>query len=125
MFTVQLLRVRTFLVMGILLLAGCSQSARDLSLDQEQAREALQTFLKTWQEGGTSKSLEPGLIGVDEDWNAGKKLVSFEVLPDETNDGTNLHIPVKLMLSDASGEESQSEPTYCVGTSPRVTVFRD
>lgn len=113
------------LVIPMMSFSGCGYSAQDLSLDQDGARTACQTFLMSWQDGATSKSLEPGLIGTDEAWSAGKKLVSFELLPDETNDGTNLHIPVRLKLADTAGKESQADVTYCVGTSPVVTVFRD
>ncbi len=104
---------------------GCGYSAQNLSLDQDQARQACETFLKAWQKGGTSKALEPEIVGTDEAWKAGMKLVSFEVLPDEFNDGTNLHMKVKLTLADDSGKTSETNVTYVVGTSPRVTVFRD
>ena len=117
--------ITSCLLLPMIGFSGCGYSAQDLSLDQDEARNACQTFLKSWQDGSTSKSLEPDIVGTDEDWSAGQKLVSFEVLPDETNDGTNLHIPVRLKMADAAGKESQAEVTYCVGTSPVVTVFRD
>ena len=117
--------ITTCLLMPVIGFSGCGYSAQDLALNHDEARNACQTFLTSWQNGATSKSLEPGLIGTDEDWSSGQKLVSFEVLPEQTNDGTNLHIPVRLKLADASGKESAAEVIYCVGTSPVVTVFRD
>jgi hypothetical protein len=50
--------------------------------------------------------------------------VAFELLPNEENDGTNLHIPVELTLKDDKGKESKPKVLYIVGTSPVVTVFR-
>ena len=114
-------------VLAVFLLSslGCDRSARSLSLDQSLAREACSRFLTAWQEGGQASQLKPDIIGRDYAWDAGQKLVAFEFLPGEFNDGTNLHIPVRLTFKDAQGKESRSEATYVVGTSPVVTVIRD
>jgi hypothetical protein len=103
---------------------GCDRSSRGLSLDQNQAREACAAFLTAWKEGKQPGDLRPKITGRDYSWDSGQKLVAFELLPDETNDGTNLHIPVRLTLQDPEGKESTSNATYTVGTSPVVTVFR-
>ena len=105
--------------------AGCEHSARNLSLDETAARDACTTFLKAWQEGKTPTDLRPAITGADHEWTSGKKLVAFQFLPDEFNDGTNLHIPVRLTLKSENGKESNSNALYTVGTSPVVTVFRD
>ena len=107
------------------LVSGCGYSAQQLSLDEDKARESLNTALKAWQEGKKPADLKPGIIVGDEDWNAGLALTSFKVLPDETNDGTNLHIPVELALKAPAGVEQKSNVLYIVGTSPMVTIFRD
>lgn len=104
---------------------GCDQGARSLSLDVEQARIACTTFLTAWQNDKQADSLKPDIIGRDYAWDEGSKLVSFELLSEEFNDGTNLHIPVRLKMQDAKGSESESEVVYVVGTSPVVTVFRE
>jgi hypothetical protein len=109
----------------LVLSTGCSRTARDLHLDQPKAREACKTFLSAWKEGKKTADLKPKVIGRDFAWDAGQKLVAFEFLPDETNDGTNLHIPVRLTLQKEDGPESQSDAIYVVGTSPVVTVFRE
>lgn len=116
---------RQVLALLCVMLIGCSHSARNLSLDKEQAREACKTFLTAWKNGDTYIDLEPDITGRDHDWDAKKKLVAFELLPNETNDGTNLHIPVRLTLKDTQRRETQTVGTYTVGTSPVVTVFRE
>jgi hypothetical protein len=108
-----------------LMAAGCTQTARDLSLDQDKAREACQSFLTAWQEGKKVEDLKPDIVGRDFAWDAGEQLVSFGFLPGEKNDGTNLHLPVELNLKSAKGKESKSKVIYVVGTSPVVTVIRE
>lgn len=108
-----------------LIQAGCGYSARDLPLDESKAREACTTFLKAWQEGKKVEELKPGIIGRDYAWDEGSRLVSFEILPEEASDGTNLRISARLTLQDGNGRESSSDVVYVVGTSPVVTVFRE
>lgn len=112
------------LVVVLSLLAGCDRSSRSLHLDQPKAREVVNTVLTAWREGKKPADLKPVIVG-DHDWDLGKSLVSFVVADGETNDGTNLHIPVMLVLKDATGKETKSEAIYTVGTSPVVTMIRE
>lgn len=113
------------IVLALAAAAGCQRTARDLSLDVDQARQACATTLDAWKDGKQPADLKPGIIASDYVWKSGGKLVSYEFLPDEFNDGTNLHIQVSLTVADESGAESESTAVYVVGTSPVVTVFRD
>lgn len=119
----RLLGPLLFCLLGMLI-AGCDQSARGLPLDEKGARAACETFLKAWQEGKEPSAMKPEITGSDYQWSSGHKLVAYEILPDETNDGTNLHLTVRLKLKDAAGKESQADAIYTVGTSPVITVFR-
>ena len=116
---------RRLLVLLCLVIPGCSSEGRTLSLDKEAARDACQDFLTAWKTGEKTSELAPDIIGRDEDWDAGQKLVNFELLPNEMDGGSNLHIPVRLTLKKVQGGESQLNVTYIVGTSPQVTVFRE
>lgn len=116
---------RWLLVLWCLTFAGCGSEGRNLSLNKEAAREACKDFLNAWKEGEKSSDLEPSIYGRDEDWDAGLKLIEYEILPKEHDGGSNLHIPVLLTLKNAQGAESKVEVTYIVGTSPKVSVFRD
>ncbi|MBX3442925.1 MAG: hypothetical protein KF774_11005 [Planctomyces sp.] len=117
--------------LGLLLLAvclcsaGCEKTARDLHLDEVLAHESCEKFLTAWKDGRSADELKPAIIGRDYAWDAGDKLIAFEVQPDVFNDGTNLHIPVKLSLESKSGQASTSNVVYVVGTSPVITVIRD
>jgi hypothetical protein len=108
-------------------LGGCNQGARSLMLDQDVARQSLETFLKSWQEGKAPADLKnatPAIIVGDADWEAGKKLVEYKRLPEEKSDGTNLHMVAELTLRRADGNLSKRKINYVVGTSPVITIFR-
>lgn len=109
---------------AVLILCGCDTSARSLSLDESKARESLNTALDAWKAGKSLDDLKPEITVGEWDWRAGKKLVDYEILPDERSDGTNLHIPVRLVLEEKKGKSSKPEVIYVVGTSPVITVFR-
>ncbi len=103
---------------------GCG-GPRGGPVDSSKAQDVFKTFLKAWQDGKKAEDLKPDITGVDRDWSAGKKLVSFEIKPSETNQGTTLRFSVQLTLKDDKGAESKSTAIYNVTTAPAVTVIRD
>lgn len=110
-------------VVGLLLammFVGCSSGeVPSFTLDPELARASVQKAMQAWKDGKTPKDLQPEMIVGDMDWTQGKKLTSFEILPDEeTTDGSNLYIRVKRKIGSA-----ESQITYVVGTNPSVTIF--
>ena len=116
---------RLRLVLLCVIAQGCGSEGRTLSLDKGQARIACQEFLNAWQAGEKSDSLQPEIYGKDTAWDAGLKLAAFELLPNQRDGGSNLHIPVRLTLKNAQGRESQVDVVYIVGTTPQVSVFRE
>jgi len=116
---------RTLLLLGLLSCVGCAAPAEPQGLDVELARQSFQRFLETWKRGGTIaelKSGSPSLIVGDPDWEAGMKLASFVMVEGkERNDGTNLHLTVRLTLGD---KKAVSEVAYVIGTRPVVTIQR-
>lgn len=105
-------------------LSGCEQNARSLSVDKTGAREACQTFLTAWKDGKQIADLRPKITGRDSDWEAGKTLESFEILPEERTDGANLFLRVRRTVKPTQGAPEKQEVEFVVGTSPVVTVFR-
>ena len=103
---------------------GCDRSARSLHLDEVQARESLTASLEAWKSGKQPDDLKPEIYIGEWDWKKGHSLVDYEVLPGEVNDGTNLHLRVRLTLKDMKGKTSKPEAEYIVGTSPVVTISR-
>lgn len=105
-------------------LIGCG-GPRGQPVNPTTAKDVLKTFLQAWQDGKKVEDLKPGIVGADREWNDGKKLVAFEILSDEANQGTRLNMSVKLTLKDDKGAESQATVKYAVSTAPAVTVLRD
>lgn len=63
---------------GLVLLAGCSSSAAKL----DEAKGYVQSALELWQKGGKADELSsrtPPIEFHDARWNAGEKLVQFDV----------------------------------------------
>lgn len=112
------------LVLLVLVSVGCQRTANSLPLDPAQARNACMEFLTAWKDGKKAVDLKPKIIGRDSDWEAGKKLESFDILPDERRDGPNLHLTVRRILKDDKGRAIKQEVLFVVGTSPVITVFR-
>lgn len=113
-----------FRSIGLLVLvfveAGCGGAATpSYPLDQDLARSSVEKAMQAWVDGKTPKELQPEIVVGDSAWDKGRKLLSFEVLPEEeTSDGSNLHIRVKRKFQDG-----ESQVTYIVGTTPVVTIF--
>ena len=121
--TVAALPLLVVLVLA-LLLTGCEQNARSLaSVNETTPRDALQTFLTTWKDGKKPADL-PKMTGMDSEWDQGKALESFEILPGERTDGANLFLKVRRKVKSKKGVLQDQEVEYVVGTSPVVTVFR-
>lgn len=111
-----------------LILPGCGRvNARRLSLDKSLATRSLDEFLGAWKQGESATRLEgqsPPIIGRDPDWDRGAVLVEYKVV-EPTDDGTNVHVPVQLVLKTTEGPQVKETVTYVVGTSPKITVFRE
>lgn len=103
---------------------GCGHNARYLTVDESAARDALTTFLTAWQSGQEAADLEPQIVGRDSDWQPDRTLESFEVLPEDRNDGANLYLTVRRTIKPEKGPVIKEEVGYVVSTSPSITVFR-
>jgi len=121
-------------VLATLLLPGCSNSSVANPVDELQARDALKIALDAWKKGETSQSLASSSTPMtvqDFEWDTGSKLIDYELVGDGRADGPNLRIQVKLTTTGESVKgKKEAKPTekkasYVVGTSPRLTVFRD
>lgn len=110
-----------------LLIVGCGPRA-NAPTDAPTAKEALTAALESWKAGQPPTALRkrtPAIVAVDEAWEKGEKLESFESVAGDVDDGVNLHCPVKLALVDERGGRRIEQVTYIVGTAPVITIFRD
>lgn len=107
--------------------SGCS-SQHAAPVEPDRARQALNTALNSWKEEANVASLRsgsPAIIVQDMDWEAGMRLVNFQILGDGKEEDANLRCPVQLVLRDGQGRQWNRKVHYIVGTSPVVTVFRE
>ena len=117
---------RLVAVAGMLAIAGCSSSLPPT--DAPQAREALVSTLESWKAGESPADLQsrtPSIVVGDYEWEAGRQLASYELLPSEIDDGANLHCPVKLVLKGQNGTNQETFTSYVVGVKPVITVIRE
>jgi hypothetical protein len=121
-------------VLATLLLPGCSNSSVAHAVDEPQARDALKIALDAWKKGETSQSLASSsnrMTVQDFEWDTGSKLIDYQLVDDGRADGPNLRIQVKITtIGEPAKGKKEAKPTekkasYVVGTSPRLTVFRD
>jgi hypothetical protein len=115
-------------ILAIFLLSGCSGQGTPSAVDTSLARESLKTALDHWKNGEDPKSLESSgtpMVAQDFEWSSGAKLVDYEIL-EEKSEGPNLRVQVKIKLGpQGNTKAAEKKASYVVGTSPRVTVFRD
>jgi len=105
---------------------ACDQGAPSLALDKAKAHQSLVEFLDCWKSGKPASEFAATHANSacrDPDWEAGKVLTNYTI-GTESDDGTNLHSTVELVLRDTTGEELQAQIVYIVGTSPVLSIFR-
>ena len=100
---------------------GCGDAAKVHPVDADTARSALEEAMQAWVEGKKPADLQPDMYVTDQDWVAGKKLVSFKILDEEEVEGSNVNLRVKRKLSP---EDPSIDPTvkYLITTSPVITI---
>jgi hypothetical protein len=115
------------LMLSLLVGAACDRGASSLAFDKAEARKSLQEFLDCWKGGkpiAEFRSAHPKVVANDFEWEHGLTLTSYS-LGAESDDGTNLHATVELVVRGAEGGESSQQVVYIVGTRPQVTIFRE
>jgi hypothetical protein len=100
---------------------GCGDAAKVHPVDTDVARSALDDAMRAWVEGKKPQDLQPDMYVTDQDWVAGKKLVSFKILDGEEVEGSNVNLRVNRKLRPA---DPSVDPTvkYIITTNPEITI---
>lgn len=109
------------------LAAGCNHGPQIDPLDAGRARDVLKTALDSWKKGDAVTALQAGsppIYVIDPDWEAGAKLVNYQILGDGEEKDAQLFAKVRLTLRNPGGTDVTHEVTFMVSTSPNVTVSR-
>lgn len=110
------------------LIAGCLGTRHVEPVDAPRGREALKTALDGWKKGGSPAALlkeSPPITVQDWDWQAGTRLVDYQLDGADKPIESNLYVPVQLTLRNARGKDVKKKVRYIIATSPVVTVFRE
>lgn len=106
---------------------GCGGNHAPPALaDANKSLESLKLTLESWRSGNKPEALregKPSILVADEDWQAGLRLVSFEVGAASQTGGTAQCIPVVLELEGPAGVQRKTVQ-YAVNTSPILSVVR-
>jgi len=122
-------RIIAFLLVWSGLLAlqfGCGQTL-EKPVDPAQASEVVKTAFDAWKQGesyGSLKQRQPPLYFNEPEWEAGKKLVSYEVGP-VTLTGRQGRCSVKVKLEDKNGKVTERTIGYQVETTPAQVITRE
>ena len=119
--------------LATVLLPGCGDPSRAHAVNQPTARDALKIALDGWKNGQTPASFASAsspIVVQDFEWDSGAKLLEYQLVDDGKAVDANLRVQVKLTLAGGggkapTGKNSEKTVWYLVGTSPKVTVFRD
>lgn len=107
--------------------AGCSPGPRNAPVDPGKARDTLKAALDSWKKGEPSTALEKGsppIYVIDPEWQAGARLVDYQILGDGEEKDAQLFAPVRLVLRGPAGKDATREVTFMVATAPNRTVAR-
>src|SRR5262245_12748988 len=98
------------LILGLwpafLVLAGCGDSLPPQT-DPIKGREVLTSTLTKWSAGKSMNDVRgesPPVVVYDPDWEAGQKLILFELDRADGRSGVDLLVSVKLTLEGKSGK---------------------
>jgi hypothetical protein len=86
--------------------AGCGGTPNPKPTDPTKAVAVLKTTLEKWKNGTSIAALQketPAVYASDEDWEAGQKLVAFELRDVLDQGGFATRIPVRLNIQSPYG----------------------
>lgn len=86
--------------------AGCRGTPNPKPTDPTKAVAILKTTLEKWKNGTSIAALQketPAVYASDEDWEAGQKLVAFELRDVLDQGGFATRIPVRLNIQSPNG----------------------
>jgi hypothetical protein len=93
--------------------------------DSAKAREVLVQALDGWKKGETLQAFQganPAITVVERQWQAGAKLLDYEIAGDGQPVGFDIQFTVTLKTQE--GKRSSEKATYIVSTNPKLVVIR-
>lgn len=114
--------------LAALLAAGCSDSAPlPMAATPESARRAITAALDGWKEGKSAdalRQLSPPVHLLDNDFEKGRKLVTYKIEGGGKPMGIGIRFDVTLSLQGGS-KPTTRKVSYRVVTDPNISVSRE
>ena len=111
----------------LMAMTGCGKKLPDPA-DPNAGREALTLALNTWKNGGSQEELQnrnPAVYFNEPEWQAGKKLVRYEIKGQLEPFGRQLRANVLLSVQDKNGATKDMTIPYQVDTHEVVVIARE
>ena len=96
-------------------------------MDPGKAGEVMTTALEAWKQGDAYGALEkrqPPIYFNEREWEAGKKLLKYEVGPVALS-GRQGRCSVKVILQDSAGKVTERAIGYQIDTTPNAVITRE
>jgi hypothetical protein len=120
--------IRSLIVVAsVLAFSGCGFGGSGHTADPLEAGESLKIALEAWKSGAKSNelsALEPAILMVDPDWNAGAGLVDFVADQPARLAGYDVVMPVRLTLKTGKGRKISRTAVYSISTKPQNLIIR-
>jgi hypothetical protein len=109
-------------------LAGCGGGQPlDEPVEPAKAAEVLNAAFGAWKQGesyGALKQRQPPIYFSEPQWEAGKKLLKYELGP-VTLTGRQGRCSVKVTLQDGAGQVTERTIGYQIDTTPQLVITRE
>ena len=105
---------------------GCGKNLEE-AVDPGKAGEVMSTALEAWKQGDAYGALEkrqPPIYFNEREWEAGKKLLKYEVGPVALS-GRQGRCSVKVILQDSAGKVTERAIGYQIDTTPNAVITRE
>lgn len=110
-----------------LALAGCNRSNVPEPVNTDEAGKRLTEALEAWRGGeeyGALARRSPPVIFTEPLWEAGTRLLDFELGPVELH-GRQGRCTARLTLQDMDGQRRERSIGYLIDTTPNVVIVRE
>ena len=111
----------------LLLFTGCFTNTLPPETDGTKGRATLKIALDSWMNGGKMEDLKSGsppITVYDPDWDAGNKLVKYDIDPTDGRAGVDLLLKVTLSVAKGDGPAKDKKVNFSVAIGSQTVVVR-
>ncbi|MEZ6068627.1 MAG: hypothetical protein R3B90_23595 [Planctomycetaceae bacterium] len=122
-------RITGLLATACAVLIGCGQAPPPPPPSPDFAAKALTDFLETWKADGSAEDLSrrtPPIRGVEPEWDAGTKLIDYEIEESGNTFGNSYSVRTRLKVRRVNARRDQLlQIIYIVSAGDPLTIVRE